>query len=111
VLKTTTHGAVSVITLDTALDGESGDLLRSRVEDLPRGGRPQVVLDLSTVPLLNGAGCEALLDVCESLAERGGAAHLAGLSPLCSDILIATGIADHALVFPTTKEAVAQFAR
>jgi anti-anti-sigma factor len=111
VLKIANHGAVTVMTLDTALDAESGDLLRSRVEELPRGGRPQLVLDLSAVPLLNGAGCEALLDVCESLAERGGAAHLAGLSPLCADILLATGIADHTLAFPTSKEAVAQFAR
>ena len=110
-LKTATHGAVTVMTLDTALDHESGDLLRARVEDLPRGGRPQVVLDFSGVPLLNGAGCEALLDACESLAERGGAAHVAGLSTLCSDILTATGVVDHVLVFPATKEAVAQFAR
>jgi anti-anti-sigma factor len=110
-LKTATHGAVTVMTLDTALDAESGELLLSRLDYVPRGGRPQVVLDLSTVPLLNGAGCEAILDACDSLAERGGAVHLAGLSPLCSDILVATGIIEHVLAFPTTKEAVAQFAR
>ncbi|MGL4514587.1 MAG: STAS domain-containing protein [Lacipirellulaceae bacterium] len=110
-LKTTTQGAVTVMTLDTALDTDTGDVLRSRVAELPKGGRPQVVIDLSAVPLVNGGGCEALLDVAESLSDRGGAANLAGLSPLCADILLATGVGERFLSFQTTKEAVAQFAR
>ena len=107
----TTQGAVVVLAIDTPLDAEAGSLLADRVAALPRGGRPQLVIDMSGVPLIDSAGCEALLDIGDAVGDVGGAANLACPAPLCSDVLHATGVADHFELFETVNEAVANFAR
>ncbi|TWT40145.1 STAS domain-containing protein [Botrimarina hoheduenensis] len=108
---TTTQGAVAVLAVDAPLNAESSDALRSAVEALPRIGRPQLVIDLSGVPLIDSAGCEALLDVRDSVCDIGGACCLAGVAPLCRDILWAAGLDEGFDVFQGTKEAVASYAR
>lgn len=110
-IKESCQGAVTILTVDTPLNGETGPTLVDRVVKLPRGGRPQVVLDLATVPLLDSLGCEALLDTHDLLAEVGGDAKLAGPAPLVRDILNATGVADAFEVLDTVNEAIAAFAK
>lgn len=107
----TSQGAVTVLSLNATLDAELGATLVDRVEELPRGGRPQLVVEISGVGLVDSAGCEALLDARDRVASVGGAAHLAGASPLCRDIFSATGVDEVFEVFDTVNEAVASFAR
>lgn len=109
-IKTTNQGAVSVIAVEGPLNQEEADRLRDRIGALPRAGRPQVVVDLAETPLIDSAGCEALLDARDAINADGGAVHLAGLSPLCQDILEATGLLRFFRVFDAEKQAVAQFA-
>ncbi|MEO0529828.1 MAG: STAS domain-containing protein [Planctomycetota bacterium] len=110
-IKSATQGAVQVFTLEGALNAEEADHLRDAIEAVPRSGRPQWVFDLAEVPLIDSVGCEALLDARDAAVSVGGAAHLAGVSPLCKDILAATGLERYFQIFEGTNQAIAQFAR
>lgn len=110
-IKESQQGAVRVLAIEGALNSEEGDRLREAIETHPTGGRPQLVLDLSETPLIDSAGCEALLDTRDAVVSVGGAAHLAGLSPLCIDTLDATGLKRFFQVHEGVQQAVAQFAR
>lgn len=107
----TVQGAVTVLALDGSLDGDLGAELLSRVETLPRVGRTQAVLDMSACPLIDSAGCEALLDLRDSLQDRDGVAHLAGVTPLCADVLCATGVDESFELFPHVRDAVLSLAK
>lgn len=110
-VKPSTHGAVRVYSVEGPLNLESAEGLRRAVESAPLAGRPQWVIDLSESPLVDSAGCEALLDARDTAVRVGGAVHLAGLSPLCRDVLLATGVLRYFQAFEGVKQAVAQFAR
>lgn len=110
-IKTSKQGAVSVLAIDTTLNAEAGDSLRDAADALPRVGRPQLVIDLAGAPLIDSAGCEALLDVRDAVADIGGACCLAGVAPLCRDILWAAGLDQEFDLYDGAKEAVASFAR
>lgn len=110
-IKESQQGAVRVLAIEGALNAEEGERLRDALVKKPAGGRPQVVLDLSETPLIDSAGCEALLDVRDAVVEVGGAAHLAGLSPLCVDTLAATGLQRYFQAYEGVQQAVGQFAR
>lgn len=107
----TTQGAVTIFSLDMALDVDIAETLVDRVTDLPRGGRPQLVFDMTSMPFIDSAGCEALLDIQDHVSGIGGAAHLASLGPLCKDILTATSVENSFHLFDGVNEAIASFAR
>lgn len=109
-IKNSQQGAVTVFAIEGPLNEEEGGCLRDRFEAMPRLGRPQLVLDLAEVPMIDSAGCEALLDTRDAVTADGGAVHLSGVSPLCHDILEATGVLRYFRVFDAEKQAVAQFA-
>jgi anti-anti-sigma factor len=111
VVKTSTQGAVLVFTIDGPLNLEEAGRLREAVATAPRVGRPQWVIDLAETPLIDSAGCEALLDARDSVVTVGGGVYLAALSPLCRDILIVTGAIRYFQVFEGVKQAVGQFSR
>ncbi len=53
----------------------------------------QVVIDLSTVPLLNSLALDALLDMQEKLAKAGGWLRVSNTKPLIREIFLLTGLA------------------
>lgn len=110
-IKSATQGAVQVFTIEGVLNAEEADHLRDAIEATPQAGRPQWVFDMTEVPLIDSAGCEALLDARDVAASVGGAAHLAAVSPLCEDILSATGLQRYFQTFEGINQAIAQFAR
>lgn len=110
-IKESQQGAVRILAVEGALNEEEGGRLCESVAACPAGGRPQLVLDLSDTPLIDSAGCEALLDTRDAVVGVGGAAHLAGLSPLCLDVLAATGLNRYFQSYEGVQQAVAQFAR
>ena len=107
----TSQGSVTIFSLDMPLDADIAETLVDRVTELPRGGRPQLVFDMTSVPLMDSAGCEALLDIQDHVSSVGGVAHLASLGPLCKDILTATGVENSFRIFNGVNEAIASFAR
>lgn len=108
---TETQGAVDLIVTDVPLNHESVQQLHETVAGLPAEGQPMVVLDMSQVPLVDGAGLESLLDVQDRLRASGGEIKLAGLSPLCEDILRVTGVGQRFELYPNAKAAVGSFVR
>ncbi len=107
----TTQGSVTIFTLDMPLDTDIAETLVDRVTELPRGGRPQIVFDMAGAPLMDSAGCEALLDIQDHVSGVGGVAHLASLGPLCKDILTATRVSESFRLFDGVNQAIASFAK
>ncbi|MEN0110143.1 MAG: STAS domain-containing protein [Planctomycetota bacterium] len=106
-----TQGAVRVLAPRAALTGEEAEALRDAAAKLPDAGRPLLVVDLASTPLIDSAGCEALLDARDTVAEAGGSVSIAGASSLSADILAATGVDREFVCYATVNEAVASFAR
>jgi anti-anti-sigma factor len=105
------QGAVRVIAGDQALTVDSAPEAANLFEQALLQGQPRLVFDLHAIPLIDSAGLELLLDVCDRCTERGGALHLAGPTPLCQDILRATQVADRFTIFSDALSAVGSFAQ
>ena len=105
------QGAVKVIAGHQVLNRDTvADALRVCDEALAQG-QPRLVFDLQSVPLIDSAGLELLLDVRDRCSKRGGALHLAGPTSLCSDILVATQVASKFAIFDDALSAVGSFAQ
>ena len=103
------QGAVDLIHLDGPLTQENVEQLQETISAGLGGGLPMIVLDMTHVPLLDSAGLEALLDAEEAVSRRGGILKLAGLSPLCQEVLRITDVGSHFQCFGETKSAVGSF--
>lgn len=110
-IKTSSQGAVQVFAVEGPLNAEEAERLGEAIAAVPRAGRPQWVIDLAEVPLIDSAGCESLLDARDAAVAVGGGVCLAGLTPLCGDILLATGVIRYFQAFEGVKQAVGQFSR
>lgn len=107
----TKQGAVDVISGSDALNAESIESAREVIESCTLTGRPSLVFDLQHVPLIDSAGLELLLETREVCLNRGGLMQIAGLNPLCSDILRVTGHDNSFEIFDNVVSAVGSFAR
>ena len=103
------QGAVDVVQLEGPLTEETVESLSDSIERGLSGGLPMVVLNMAHVPLLDSAGLEGLLDAREKVALRGGTVKLAGLNPLCQEVLRVTQVGSHFQSFSGTKAAVGSF--
>lgn len=92
------------------IDGKSSDELKRVALQGIGIGRPMLVIDFHDVPLVDGAGLEALLDLRDTLEAKGGAIKLAAINPLCADILRVTGVGAHFEQYPQRRVAVGSFA-
>ena len=104
------QGAVCVVRPQVALANDNCAKLRGAVLSNLGAGRPMLVVDLSGVPHIDGAGLEALVDMGEHVEARGGALKLAAVNPLCNDILRVTGVGDRFDQYLQVKSAVGSFA-
>jgi len=105
------HGAVSVLTPNSPLIAEHAKELGASLEGALKHGLPMVVLDLSSVALMDSAGLEALLDAHDAVRSRGGNIKLAGPTPLVEDILTTTGVGQRFELFANSKSAVGSYSK
>jgi anti-sigma B factor antagonist len=105
------QGAVRMIQGEVPLNGDYVDMAARCCEPLCSLGQPKLVFDLSGIPLINSAGLELLLDVRDRCAARGGALVLAAPTPLCREILSATGLLGGIAVFDDAVSAAGSFAQ
>lgn len=105
------QGAVRVIGGDQSLTAETVAAAGKVCDEALQQGQPRLVFDLQAVALMDSAGLELLLDVCDRCTDRGGALHLAAPNALCRDILRATSVADRFTIFRDTLSAVGSFAQ
>ncbi len=105
------QGAVDIITSGVSLTRDHVDGLRAVIDQCLKHGQPMAVLDMQKIPLFDSAGLEHLLDFQDEFQRRGGVLKLAAPSPLCRDILSATGIAPRFEIFSDVNSAVGSFLR
>ena len=103
------QGAVDVVRLEGPLVVDNVETLQETLASGLSGGQPMVVLNMGAVPLLDSAGLDALLDARDSITRQGGTIKLAGLTPLCEEVLRVTGVGSNFQCHGETKSAVGSF--
>jgi len=104
------QGAVDVLSLDSALQEENCDGLRTAAEECVKRGQPRLIIDLGSAAFIDSAGLEALLDINDRCLERGGACKLSAPNALCIDILSATGVDQELEVVDSIVKGAGSFA-
>jgi anti-anti-sigma factor len=104
------QGAVSVVRPQAPLAGDLCESFTKAALGSLGAGRPMLVVDLHSVPLIDSAGLQSLIDLRDRLEARGGAVKLAAVNSLCADILRVTGVGDRFELHPQVKSAVGSFA-
>lgn len=103
------QGAIDVVCGNEPLVGDSLQSATDVLEKCLGEGLPRAVFDMHEIALINSEGLEMLVDMKEVFEQRAGMLKLAGLNPLCRDILAATGLDEQFEVFPEVKRAVGSF--
>ncbi|MHC4407242.1 MAG: STAS domain-containing protein [Planctomycetota bacterium] len=106
-----TRGAVNVIRGDLPLNADNVDDAAALLRECLQHGQLYVVVDLESVPLIDSAGLELLLDFKEEFQQLGGALKLAAPNPLCDEILSISGIGGSFEIFHEALSAVGSFVR
>lgn len=107
----TRQGSVTVIAIDQPLRQDTVDALSNKLDESKSQGIPQVVIDLSLTPLIDGAGLQWMEDLDMQCADLGGCVRLCGANELCVDILRMTGVGDRLEQFSSLNAAMASFIR
>jgi anti-sigma B factor antagonist len=103
-------GDVAIIDLSGRLVlGDSGDLLRDKVNSLVQQGHKHVVVNLSQVSYMDSSGIGELVGCYTTVTRRGGALKLLGLTKRIHDLLAITKLLTVFDSYDTEKEAVASF--
>ena len=105
------QGAIRIISGQQVLNRETVAAAGKVCDEALSQGQPRLVFDLQSVPLVDSAGVELLLDVRDRCSQRGGALHLAAPTVLVRDILVATYAISQFAVFDDALSAVAGFAQ
>ncbi len=106
-----TNGVVNVIQGDLPLNVDHVEEVTDLLRECLQTGQPQVWLDLTNVPLIDGAGLELLLDFREECQQLGGGLKLAAPSTLCEEILSVTGVGEQFEIFRDALAGVGSFVR
>jgi anti-anti-sigma factor len=107
----TRQGAVDLIKGDQPIITNSLAEFSEVLDRCVSQRQPRVVVDMSSIPLLDSRGLELLVDCQRQSIARGGCIKLASPSPLCRDILTATNVIAMFDVFDNALEAAGSFAR
>ncbi|WP_166831140.1 STAS domain-containing protein [Thalassoroseus pseudoceratinae] len=105
------QGAVDVVRPAERLNQPQVEILQPVVDSIVKQGQPKLVIDLTSVPLIDSDGLEFLLDTRDSCLRRGGECKLSGASPLCSDILRVAGLDEEMELQDDVVAAAGSFAR
>ena len=105
------QGAVTVFRGDEPLAGETVAHAADVMQTSMSRGQPLAILDLQSVPLIDSAGLEFLAAQQEEFERSGGCLKIAGLNPLCRDILRCTGLDKRFEMYGDVKAAVGSFTR
>ena len=104
------HGAVTVYRPSSPLREEEIERSDEDIRPHLRGGIPNLVIDLSETPLIDGAGLEWILKLDEECCRRGGCVRLCNIGELCQDILRITGVGKTVQQFPDLALALGSLA-
>lgn len=105
------QGSVVIFAGTAPLTAEHIAAARVTAEECFGNGQPKIVVQLASIPLMDSAGLEFLLDLRDQAVRYGGLVQLAEPKALCRDILQATGVADEFAIFDLLSAAVGSFAQ
>ena len=105
------HGAVVVFRGEEPLAGDSVSQAAATMHSSMRKGQPLAVFDLQGVPLIDSAGLELLAQQQDEFERNGGCLKIAGINPLCFDILRCNGLDRRFEMYGDVKAAVGSFVR
>lgn len=105
------QGAVVIVSDDAPLDHAHVEEARSVLQHCNKVGAPMAVFDLTSVPFMDSAGLEFLLDMNDEFRAQGGELKLAAPSSVCRDAMHITGVEDVVEVYDQVGAAVRSFLR
>ena len=104
------QGAIDLLSWKSSLiEAEIHDIEPAMARYLGTG-QPRIVLNMESIPLIDSAGLEWLLDVQDICEGRGGAMKLCRPSTLCREILHITEVDQRFDVFDDVVAALGSFA-
>ena len=103
------HGAVTALKPLGPVTGEDARDLKVRILDVRTKSLGRLVLDVSSVPFIDSAGLEALLDVTEELDLTGQALKLCGSNDVLREVLELTDLASLFEHYEDVNSAVRSF--
>jgi anti-sigma B factor antagonist len=104
-------GAVDIISGSQPLTRDSQPAFLNSIEACFGNGQPRIVFDLSSIPLIDSVGLEALLEARDRCQKLGGNMVLARPNALCSDILRINGVDRELNIYADAVKAMGSFAR
>lgn len=110
-ISTEVQGAVDVITIKCPLTSEHTEAFGSAVTTAAAGAIPQIVVDLSSVAMVDSKGLESLLAARQVVRGRSGVMKLASPISLVADALHATGVGELFERYDNVRSAVGSFSR
>jgi anti-sigma B factor antagonist len=98
-----------VVSVQEAITQAECDDLRSRLNEAVEAGGGTVIVDLSDVQFIDGAGLEMLSEVADEYASQSKHLKLAALSENCADTLRLTDLIGHFEIFDSAEAAARHF--
>ena len=103
---------IIVIELDgSVLGGPDATALNNEVHKLIEKKKKKIVLDLSNVHTMNSSGLGMLIAALTAVRNAGGDLLIAAASKKIENLLVITKLSTVFELFPTVKNAVANFAK
>ena len=104
----TTHGQSYVVRLECEfLDTQSAPILKYELKRLLETKARTVVVDLTTVRIVDSSGLGALLAAARVASRSGGQLRVAGLQPTVQETFELARLTRIFAIFPTQAEALA----
>lgn len=103
-------GAITILRLKGRLEVEEGDtMLRDRVNELVRGGRVRIVLDLKQVTRIDSMGLGVLASKLLTTRRHGGTIKLLHPTAHTMHLLEITGLSSVFEMFEDEQQAIRSF--
>ena len=99
-------GIRTILSLKDAVTHQNCAELQSVYEDCIRRDKIEIIFDCQALTFLDSEALELLLRIHEDLKSRGGALKLIALNEVCTDILIATRLANTLNIYKDIHGAV-----
>ncbi len=103
------HGAVAVVKPGGSIAGDDADQLRGSLLEARTEALGRVLLDLSSVPMMDSRTLEVLLEIAELQADGGRTLKVCGLREVVREVLELTGVIGSVEVFDEPGSAVRSF--
>jgi anti-anti-sigma factor len=103
-------GPVEVVTLNGAIEGNEGQILREGLSRQIADGRTRLLLDLTSVDFIDSSGLSALIGTLKATRRLGGNLGLLNPAPTVRSVLELTRLHRVLDIFSTECEGVAKLA-